>query len=163
MNRRCSFLLLALSLALGSGMSSGCASDSPKSDQPGSGSAWLTDLPKAQAKAKADNKMVFMLFTGSDWCPACMIFDKQILQTSEFNDYAAKNLILVMVDFPNKTPQNDELKKSNDLLNKTYAVDAFPTTIILNHEGKEIDRQVGYAPVSPKAYINGLEKLKGKN
>ena len=30
-------------------------------------SAWLTDLPKAQAQAKAENKMVFLNFTGSDW------------------------------------------------------------------------------------------------
>ena len=28
---------------------------------------WLTDLPKAQAAAKADNKMVMLDFTGSDW------------------------------------------------------------------------------------------------
>ena len=27
---------------------------------------WLTDLPKAQAKAKQDNKMVLLDFTGSD-------------------------------------------------------------------------------------------------
>ena len=30
-------------------------------------SSWLTDLPKAQAQAKAENKLVFLNFTGSDW------------------------------------------------------------------------------------------------
>jgi hypothetical protein len=28
---------------------------------------WLTDLPKASAKAKAENKKVLLDFTGSDW------------------------------------------------------------------------------------------------
>ncbi len=30
-------------------------------------SAWLTDLPKAQAQAKAEKKLVLLDFTGSDW------------------------------------------------------------------------------------------------
>ena len=30
-------------------------------------SAWLTDLPKAQALAKAEKKLVLFDFTGSDW------------------------------------------------------------------------------------------------
>ncbi|MHB8522710.1 MAG: hypothetical protein ACYDH9_18385 [Limisphaerales bacterium] len=28
---------------------------------------WLTDLPKAQAAAKVDKKMVLLDFTGSNW------------------------------------------------------------------------------------------------
>ena len=28
---------------------------------------WQEDLPKAQAQAKAEQKMVFLEFTGSDW------------------------------------------------------------------------------------------------
>ena len=30
-------------------------------------SAWLTDLPKAQALAKAEKKLLLINFTGSDW------------------------------------------------------------------------------------------------
>ena len=29
--------------------------------------SWSTDLPKAQAQAKAEKKMVLLEFTGSDW------------------------------------------------------------------------------------------------
>jgi hypothetical protein len=29
--------------------------------------SWLTDLAKAQAQAKAENKAVLLNFTGSDW------------------------------------------------------------------------------------------------
>ena len=30
--------------------------------------SWTTDLPAAQAQAKKEKKLVFMNFTGSDWC-----------------------------------------------------------------------------------------------
>ena len=38
---------------------------------------WLTDLPKAEAQAKQEHKMVFLDFTGSDWCPACIEFHER--------------------------------------------------------------------------------------
>ena len=58
-------------------------------------STWLTDLPKAQAQAKAENKIVLMDFTGSDWCGWCIKFHKEVLDTPEFQAYAAKNVELV--------------------------------------------------------------------
>lgn len=121
---------------------------------------WLTDLPKAQAKAKAENKMVLMDFTGSAWCGWCIKFDKEVLSTPEFKDYAATNLLLVALDFPRKKPQQADLKKANEALSQKYAVDGFPTFVVLNKDGKEIGRQVGYALGGPKAFIARLEKFK---
>src|SRR5689334_4181309 len=77
---------------------------------------WLTDLPKALAKAKAENKVVFLDFTGSDWCPWCIKFNKEVVSTAEFKDYAAKNLVPVEVDFPRGKRQTSELKKANEEL-----------------------------------------------
>ena len=51
---------------------------------------WLTDLPKAQAQAKTENKIVLLNFTGSDWCGWCIKFKKDVLDTPEFQAYAAK-------------------------------------------------------------------------
>ena len=61
---------------------------------------WLTDLPKAEAQAKAENKIVLMDFTGSDWCGWCIKFDKETLAKDKFADYAKTNLELVVVGFP---------------------------------------------------------------
>lgn len=35
--------------------------------QPSVAAEWLTDLAKAKAQAKAENKLVLVNFTGSDW------------------------------------------------------------------------------------------------
>ena len=120
--------------------------------------AWLTDLPKALATAKAEHKMVLMDFTGSDWCGWCIKFDKEVLSTDKFKDYAAKNLILVKVDFPRSVPQSDQLKSANKALGEKYGVDGYPTFVVLSEAGKEIGRQVGYEAGGPDAFI---EKLNG--
>lgn len=122
--------------------------------------AWTTDLPKAVAQAKAENKMVLMDFTGSDWCGWCMKFKKEALDTTEFQDYAAKNLVLVEVDFPNKRPQSDDLKKANKALGQQYKVDGYPTFVVLNKDGKEVGRQVGYQTGGPQAFITEIEGFK---
>src|SRR5947209_4624292 len=68
-------------------------------------SDWLTDLPKALGKAKAEKKLVLMDFTGSDWCPPCKALHKNVLSSKEFEGYAQTNLVLVLVDFPRSKPQ----------------------------------------------------------
>jgi thiol:disulfide interchange protein len=42
---------------------------------------WLTDLSKAQAKAKTEKKLVLMDFNGSDWCPPCKALRKNVLSS----------------------------------------------------------------------------------
>jgi len=74
---------------------------------------WLTDLQKAQAKAKTENKLVMMDFTGSDWCGWCIKLNKEVFSKPEFADYARKNLVLVEVDFPRYKKQADDVKKAN--------------------------------------------------
>jgi thioredoxin-related protein len=123
---------------------------------------WLTDLPKAQAKAKAENKLVLMDFNGSDWCPPCKALRKNVLSSKEFMDYAKDKLVLVDVDFPRSVTQPEELKKANAELAKKYGVDGYPTVIVLGGDGKELKRDVGYGGESTKEFIADLEKARKK-
>jgi protein disulfide-isomerase len=124
---------------------------------------WLTDLPKAQAQAKKENKQVLMDFTGSDWCGWCIKFNKEVLSTPEFAAYAAKNLVLVEVDFPRKKEQSAELKKANKALGSKYKVGGYPTFVVLDKDGKEVGRQGGYSAGGPTAFIAKLDGFKAKN
>ncbi len=123
---------------------------------------WTTDLAKAEAAAKKDNKLVLLDFTGSDWCPWCIKFEKEVLSTDEFAKYAQANLELVMVDFPRSKAQTDELKQANKSLKDKYKIEGFPTYVVLNTEGKEIGRQVGYEKGGPKVFIKQLDGFKSK-
>ena len=120
---------------------------------------WMTDLPKAQAEAKAEKKLVMLDFTGSDWCGWCIRLHKEVFSTPEFAEYAKKNLVLVEVDFPRKKQQSAALKKANESLGAKYSIEGYPTIIVLNGEGKKVG-QLGYMKGGPKAFIAELEKLK---
>ena len=122
---------------------------------------WMTDLPKAQAKAKEEKRMVLLDFTGSDWCSWCIKLHNEVFSKPEFAEYARKNLVLVEVDFPRKKKLSAEQKKANDALQQKYRIDGYPTIIVLNGEGKKIG-ELGYMPGGPKAFLAELEKVKGK-
>ncbi len=123
---------------------------------------WLTDLPAAQAEARAENKLILADFTGSDWCPACIQFEKQVLDSPEFQTYAAKNLVVLELDFPDKKPQTGALKKANAALKDKYNIEGYPTLLVLDQNGKEIGRQLGYDASGPAAFIATLEKIKAR-
>jgi thioredoxin-related protein len=121
-----------------------------------------TSLANAEATARKENKIVLLDFTGSDWCIWCKRFKAEVLDTPEFQQYAAKNAVLVELDFPRHTEQAAALKAANTALKNQFAIHGFPTFIALDKDGKEIGRQVGYAKGGPKAFIAKLEKFRGK-
>jgi thiol-disulfide isomerase/thioredoxin len=123
---------------------------------------WLTDLTAAQAQAKKEGKLVFMDFTGSDWCPPCKKLHADILATKDFLAFAGKNLVLVEVDFPNNKPQSEQLKKANEALQEKFKIEGFPTVLVLDAEGKVVFREVGFSGTALPDYIAKLAKLKKK-
>ena len=122
---------------------------------------WLTDLAKAQEKAKTEKKMVLVDFTGSDWCPPCKALHSNVLTSEEFSTFAKDNLVLVEIDFPNKKPQSADLKKANKELAKKYEVKGYPTVIVFDSQGKQLSKKVGYdKSTTAKDYVAELKKLK---
>ncbi len=79
--------------------------------------------------------------------------------TQEFSDFAAKNLVLVEVDFPRLKPQSMDLKKMNRALQSKYKIEGYPTVIVLSSDGKKVG-ELGYEEGGPKPFIEKLEKLK---
>lgn len=101
------------------------------------GSGWMTDIDAALAKAKTEKKAVMVEFTGSDWCPPCIMMHKKVFSKKAFTDAASKKFILVKIDIPNKDP---ELKKKNSLVLKKYKVRGVPTVVLFGDDGKEFNR-----------------------
>ncbi len=122
---------------------------------------WGTDYKAAMAQAKAQNKRVLLDFTGSDWCGYCKLLDKEVLSQPSFKDFADKNYVAVTLDYPHETPQSDAVRQQNDALAKQYNIDGFPTLIVVDADGKELGREVGYDPGSgPEAVISKLKSFK---
>jgi protein disulfide-isomerase len=122
---------------------------------------WTTDYKAALVQAKAQKKLVLLDFTGSDWCGYCKLLDKEVFTQQAFKDFASKNYILVTVDFPQQKQLPDDVKQQNDALGNQFKIDGYPTLIVLDADGKELGRQVGYDPGSgPDAVIAKLKSFK---
>ena len=122
-------------------------------------SDWQHDYNKAQEEAKTNHKLLFLNFTGSDWCGWCIKLDKDIFSQPKFKDYAHDNLVLVELDFPRRKSQPVEEKKQNVQLAQQYEVLGFPTIVVLNSSGQKVWQFDGYFPGGPDAFIEQLQKL----
>jgi thioredoxin-related protein len=120
------------------------------------------DLPGALSQARSEHKMVMLDFTGSDWCPWRIKFDRDILSTDQIANYATAKLALVKLDFPHSMPQNDNLKRANAELKRRFQVDGFPTYVLLNANGNELGRQVGYLNGGPSVLIAELDNFSNR-
>ena len=98
---------------------------------------WETNVEEAIALAKKEKKSVMLEFTGSDWCPPCIMMSKKVFSKEEFLKEASEKFVLVHLDFPNGDP---ELKKKNEPYAEKYEIEGFPTVVLLDSEGKEFTR-----------------------
>ncbi|MEP6776843.1 MAG: thioredoxin fold domain-containing protein [Chthoniobacterales bacterium] len=122
-------------------------------------SDWLSDYKQAQQKAKVDNKLLLMDFTGSDWCGWCIRLNKEVFSRPQFKDYATKNLVLMEVDFPRAKQLAGSVKQQNEQLANQYQIQGFPTIVVLNGDGKKVG-ELGYMEGGPDAFIAALEKFR---
>ena len=123
------------------------------------GEGWLTNIEKAKELAKKEGKTVLVEFTGSDWCPPCKALKKNVFDSKEFKAYAKKNLVLVELDFPSdKSKVTKDQAEYNREQAKAFAVRGYPTIILMDADGKELTKKVGYGRTSVAKYIESLKK-----
>lgn len=118
---------------------------------------WETDFTKATAEAKRTGRYLLMDFTGSDWCPGCIRLDREVFETQAFKEYARKNLVCVVVDFPKTFPQPVDLQVRNAELQEKFGVQGYPTVLLLSPDGEEVV-QTGYRRGGAAAYIEYLQE-----
>lgn len=154
--------LLTLPLALfGLALVAGCdygqaSASSAASGENGPRANWQTDYEATLAAAAATGNKVLVQFTGSDWCPPCQALKRDVLDTEAFVSFANENLHLVELDFPRNIRQPASLVEQNRTLQEQYNIRGFPTLVLLDSEGNELDRKVGMMRGGVDAYLSWL-------
>ena len=114
----------------------------------------LKGLNATLARAKQENKIVYLLFTGSDWCPPCMSLEKIIFQSPQWQSLTQTSVLTYTCDFPIRKQIPKQTRQENNRLAKSFNVTSYPTQIILNPAGKALDRRQGYSPGPITPYIS---------
>jgi protein disulfide-isomerase len=120
---------------------------------------WLETIEEAQGLSKENNKPVLVFFTGSDWCPWCVGIYEYCMNTSQFAEFAAKDLNLVMIDFPKKIEVSEERKNYCKTTLDSFKITGLPTVVILDSNGVQLGTtgyEDGYDGV---AFVNELKKI----
>ena len=89
----------------------------------------------------------------TDWCTWCKTIDTVVLVDSAVIDFFNNEMALVII--------NAEVDSA---LTKQYHVPGFPTLVMIEADGNEVDRLVGYLPPEPflktfRDYGNGIGTL----
>lgn len=122
---------------------------------------WSDDYAKSLEKAKAENKLVLLDFTGSDWCGWCVKLDDEVFSKTKFKTWAKENLVLVELDFPHGKSLSKKTKEQNAELKGKFGVSGYPTIVIVDGDGKEVARWGGYSETffeDLKSKIAGMKK-----
>jgi len=118
---------------------------------------WHTDVNKAINISVQSGKPLFFFFTGSDWCGWCKQLVKKVFVTPEFATWAAKNVVLVELDFPRRTKLPEATQKQNRELGQMFGVRGYPTVWFVTPEitaGKVNFNKLGNLGTSRDVTVN---------
>lgn len=124
---------------------------------------WQADYDAAMKQAVAENKPVLVSISGLTWCGWCIKLEKEVFSQPEFTAYAKDNLVCVLLDFDRAGKStNVEFAKQHEALLNKFQIQGFPTVLILNPQGKLIDR-TGYQPGGAAAYVKMIKGIIAAN
>jgi thioredoxin-related protein len=128
---------------------------------------WLINFDRAMTEGRNQDRLVLSYFSGSDWDPWCQKLDEEVLETQAFRDWAARNVVLLRLDFPREKRISSTVSLQNEQLKMRYSVAKTPTVVFLDPWAEPIAR-CGYdelrkrqdeKPGEPTACLKYLDQV----
>ena len=94
------------------------------------GARWADVLKKA----KAEKKLIF-LDAYASWCTPCKMLQKNVFTQKTVGDYFNKKFVNVKMDME---------KGEGPALAQIYPLEAYPTLLFINGDGRVVKKAVGY-------------------
>ena len=121
-------------------------------------SGWMTDLTKAQAAALKQKKPLFILVTGSTWCPPCKALERNVISQKSFQEVVKNGAIGVFLDIP-RSGMTPALR--NSIKKLTFFRGGVPAFAVTDPDLKIIKVPASRSiPAFNAAVKTGIEKMK---
>lgn len=120
---------------------------------------WHTDVNKAISESNKSKKPLLLFFTGSDWCGWCIRLQQEVFTQPDFKKWAKNNVVLLELDFPRRTAQDEKLKIQNGQIQQVFGVRGYPTIWFVKAqlENEKINftqlGSVGYVAGGPEKWL----------
>ncbi|WP_190242635.1 thioredoxin family protein [Hymenobacter lapidiphilus] len=122
---------------------------------------WSSSLEAAMQQAKATNRPVLAIFSGSDWCKPCIMLKQEVFDKPAFEQFARDKFVLAHFDFPRSKKNKlsaDQTRQNELAASKLNQEGSFPLVVLISPEGK-ILAKTGYRPGGEAAYEAHLTSL----
>lgn len=100
---------------------------------------WFENKKWAQHLAATTRRPIFAIFLRRDSDTKSQTLWEGTLDDRKFKLYAKKKLIRLLVDFPETTPMDKEIREQNKAMQEEYDIESFPVALILDSDGEIID------------------------
>ena len=90
----------------------------------------------ALVQARQENKIIMMVFSGSDWCRPCIHLKEHVIEDQSFKEIKDR-IVFMYLDFPYRKQNalSKEEQKHNDMLAEKYnQAGAFPHVVLIDSE-----------------------------
>lgn len=122
---------------------------------------WKVNFEDAKTTSQENNQKIILVFSGSDWCAPCMKLEREIWNTTEFQDYAKDHFVLLKADFPRrkKNALTKQQQEQNNLLAETYNKEGYFPLVVVLDKNENVLGKTGYKKATPQDFIKLLNSF----
>jgi len=100
----------------------------------------IDEWETARRKAEQENKKILIILTGTEWCKPCIKLEENVIEQTDFIEFANKNLVIFEINLPKRLELTSKVAKDYHNFKTKYETNSLPSLILVDEKGNEKTR-----------------------